>query len=419
MGVAVSVAISVSAPVSGDGSGGNPLTISAFDLTGAYVSSSPSANSFLKGNGAGNPASWAALTTAPTNPGDNGKVTVASAGDFVYVGGSATGQLLIWNNATPAWAAGNDIGAQNLTTTGGFIANDGTNGFLRLGLASGSGAGAASAASAGQIRGARGTNGFIFNIRNNGDTADLVAISSDTASGPTLNIGSTAASGFVTVIAAPTAGTVTLRVGSSAAQVQLANGTFAIGVAATNFSGVANTTLGMSITASATAFNFNITGQATSAVGGTGGPIIITGGVTSGASGTRTGGFVSLISGAGQSQGGDLRMVFGTGAGATTIGNFSFGGTTANTAWNSMAGGSFIADRGAAPTGNPTAGYYLWSETGGLPSWRNVAGDIMIWTLTSANSATAGGVIAIPATCIEFLTVNYKGNVRKVALFAA
>ena len=78
----------------------------------------------------------------------------------------------------------------------------------------------------------------------------------------------------------------------------------------------------------------------------------------------------------------------------------------------------FVADRTTAPTGNPTGGGFQWSETGGLPAWRTVAGNVVIFTSTSAATATAGGGAVIPATVSEFLTINFNGNVRKIALYA-
>jgi hypothetical protein len=44
-------------------------------------------------------------------------------------------------------------------------------------------------------------------------------------------------------------------------------------------------------------------------------------------------------------------------------------------AWNSMQGGMFIANRIAAPTGNPTGGGYIYSESGAL-KWRGSAGTV-------------------------------------------
>jgi hypothetical protein len=102
--------------------------------------------------------------------------------------------------------------------------------------------------------------------------------------------------------------------------------------------------------------------------------------------------------------------------GATTVRNMSF--FTAAPSFQSGDRCLFLTDRTAAPTGNPTGGFYQWSETGGLPSWRNAAGDVITWTLTSAAAAAAGAGALTPATVSEFMTINYKGNVRKIALYA-
>jgi hypothetical protein len=186
------------------------------DLTGARVATGP-ANSFLKGTGAGNV--WATLFTTPANPGDNGKVVLASAGDFSFLGGGATGNALIWNGA--AWAAGTDFGAQNLTTTAGFMGKS-TAAFLRLGLVAGSGAGVASSAATGQIRGSRGASGFAIRVRNQADTADLPTLLTDTISAePLLTIGGTGAGGFTVLIASPASGTVVLRAGASTSQLSV------------------------------------------------------------------------------------------------------------------------------------------------------------------------------------------------------
>ncbi len=125
--------------------------------------------------------------------------------------GSAVGQALIWGGA--AWAAGVDFGAQLLTTTGGFIGNAGS-AFLRLGLASGSGAGVASASATGNIRGARGANGFTINVRNNADSADQPVLRVDTtAPSPFAIIGGFNPSDLSTTIASPSSSFVQLACG--------------------------------------------------------------------------------------------------------------------------------------------------------------------------------------------------------------
>lgn len=89
---------------------------------------------------------------------------------------------MIWNGS--AWTSSTDFGANNLVTTGGYISNSAT-GFIRLGLAPGSGAG--SAASAGQIRLPNGGNVY---GRNAADTLDIRLIAWSPAGGDVLRIGS-------------------------------------------------------------------------------------------------------------------------------------------------------------------------------------------------------------------------------------
>jgi hypothetical protein len=89
--------------------------------------------------------------------------------------------------------------------------------------------------------------------------------------------------------------------------------------------------------------------------------------------------------------------------------------TTPN--YQSMSNGLYITDATTAPTGNPATGHFSWSNSG-VPAWRTSAGDICIWNLTTAATATAGGGAAVPATVSEFMTITYKGNTRKIPLFA-
>lgn len=78
---------------------------------------------------------------------------------------------------------------------------------------------------------------------------------------------------------------------------------------------------------------------------------------------------------------------------------------------------AFVGDRGSEPAANPVGGHIYWS-VGGVPAWRTAAGDIAIWSLTAAATAT-GGAASIPVLAVEYLTFTYNGNVRKIALFAA
>lgn len=50
----------------------------------AQFLNAPAANTFLKGNGVGVAASWAALLSTPANPGDDGKLWLAQSGDAAF-----------------------------------------------------------------------------------------------------------------------------------------------------------------------------------------------------------------------------------------------------------------------------------------------------------------------------------------------
>lgn len=264
------------------------------DLTGSRVVNGP-AGTFLAG---GSPNSWQTLFTAPANPGDTGKTVIASAGNFTYLGGSSTGQMLNWNGSS--WVAGVDFGALNPVTTTGFLANSST-GFIRLGLASGSGSSVASAASSGNIRGARGTNGFQLFVRNDGDTADIAVLATDTV-GSALNISNTTAGSLSTIIAAPSAGSITFRVGSSSTQVQLT--TAAISTLIPIFSFFSSVTSPI------------IQQQSTSTNSAVGHKLVINAQDCTGT--TATGGAFDIRPGSGTSAGGLLRLMSGGGAISST-----------------------------------------------------------------------------------------------------
>lgn len=144
------------------------LTYGAATLTNlTQVAASTATNQFLKGNGAGVPNSWAALSASPANPGDDGKVAIAAAGDFVY-------QLLTDSNVSlTAAIAGTKVfpnfGSQDITTTGSLLAA--STSFIRLGdVAAGVGT---RAATTGVVRL---TSVGTFVWRNNADTADVIGI---------------------------------------------------------------------------------------------------------------------------------------------------------------------------------------------------------------------------------------------------
>lgn len=130
---------------------------------------------------------------APVDVTDDNKVAIASGGTLSFA-------LLANAQVDPAAAiAGSkinpDFGAQNVTTTGGFIGNSGSS-FLRLGLVAGSGAGVASAASVGGIRLPRGDGaGAKIYGRSDDDTTDTVLFQWNSST-PRIVIGD--ATGFAT-----------------------------------------------------------------------------------------------------------------------------------------------------------------------------------------------------------------------------
>jgi len=259
-------------------------------LIGTRVTVGP-ANSFLASDGISN--QWLPQFTGPANPGDNGKVVIASAGNFTYFAGSVLGQALTWNSGTNTWEASTDFGANAVTTTGSVVVNNGA-GFMRLGLAPGSGGvGFASAAATGTIRGARGTNGFVISIRNNLDSGDISVMSTDTVAG-TLTVGSTGAGGFGASLAAPSASSADIRAGSI--------------VCAVSSSGFACTGLNIQFNASVASGTFRINTNATNGV--TGVVLNIAGQDCSGT--TTNGGALNIRPGQGTSSSGLGRLNEGT-----------------------------------------------------------------------------------------------------------
>jgi hypothetical protein len=323
----------------------------AIDLTGARVVNGP-ANTFLAG---GTPNSWQTLFTAPTTPTQDGFVTIASAGNFTYLSPGTAGNML--NSNGSAWVAGVDFAALSPVTTAGFLANSAT-GFVRLGLVAGSGAGVASAASGGNIRGARGANGFLIEIRNDGDTGDLTLLATDTTATPSVTLGSTAVGGLNPIIVSPAAGSVTIRAGSSATQIQLTTTSFAWGLAAVGWSSaVASPVLAQTTNVAASQTGQKTTYRAQNCTGA-----------------TSTGGAADFGPGSGTTAAGKGRLI--TGGGALAV--------TQRLAWDdtgmALYGGATVAQ--AARVGQAT------NSTGVTPGGSD---------RTMADVTTAG--LADPAKC--------------------
>jgi hypothetical protein len=214
--------------------------------------------------------------------------------------------------------------------------------------------------------------------------------------------------------------TASLSLSSTGAGVTITAGAVRIGKASLLFStSVVNPDFGPEAKSTAgTAFDVHGQGSSGAVVAG---PIEVHGGDNSNAgAGTHTGGKAIFRGGdntsaSGTPVGGDCQVRPGKGAGGQA-GNLELMGTA----------GSFQGAKNCVvwdvvqtePTGNPSANQlFVWVEANGHLTWRTPNGDIVRWTSTTAAAATAGGV-ALPLTCSEFLTLNYNGNVRKIALFA-
>jgi len=182
---------------------------------------------------------------------------------------TVAGQPLIYDGTSLAF--GNpDFAALSPTTTAGFVANSAT-GFIRLGLAAGSGAGVASAASVGHIRGPRGTfrsaggTGLSITGRRGDDLADVDLFGWDSTAA-SVGIGGTGVTN-VDLFA------------SSTWRLRNAAGTTIHAFSATSFNGslstyrINNTTGSDSAwsyeaTASATGFSWSFAGQNAATTGG-------------------------------------------------------------------------------------------------------------------------------------------------------
>lgn len=120
-------------------SAGN-LIYGAIDPTVLTVfAASTGTGQYLQGNGPGVAASWVTAITAPANSADDGKMPRASAGNFVYFGGTANDVMLFsgsqWGPGTIANANVGVGAAINCTKTDGNFGavNVVTTGFVTIG----------------------------------------------------------------------------------------------------------------------------------------------------------------------------------------------------------------------------------------------------------------------------------------------
>lgn len=219
-------------------------------------------------------------------------------------------------------------------------------GYLSLGTAPGSGPTATAAT--GTLRGPR---DFTFNVRNNGDSADIELFAYSSGANAL-----TVASNSVLTLGGHTS--VALRVNSSS-RVIVSSTDVSVFVPAMRYaSTVAAPAFGQSTTAAATVTGqpFEIHAQDCSGTTSvTAGKMNVRAGDATGGSGTRNGG----------------AMLLRAGRGATSDGNIAFHADPAS--WNGMGRGLFVGNRSAAPTGNPADGGYLYAESGDI-YWRSSGG---------------------------------------------
>ena len=102
---------------------------------------------------------------------------------------------------------------------------------------------------------------------------------------------------------------------------------------------------------------------------------------------------------------GPVQLIPGLGSGTgCQAGNIEFFGSSGSAQDNAMAFGIYQKDRTAIPTGNPTnSGFYHYSDTGGLPTWRTAAGNTFQITAVGSATASAGGGAAVPLTVLGFV----------------
>lgn len=182
--------------------------------------------------------------------------------------------------------------------------------------------------------------------RNAANSADLGVINLDSSN--VVNLGNSVGQTTVNMLS-----TLTLQTGGTA-RFTFINGTFAFASTAVSPIIQQSSTSSNSVTCAPFVLNAQ-DGSGTTTV--TGGKMTVRAGNATGASGTRNGGDLVLL----------------TGTGATINGNMSL--LTEASSYQSMANGIFVANSTAAPSANPTGGGYLYVVSGAL-TWRGSSGTI-------------------------------------------
>ena len=174
--------------------------------------------------------------------------------------------------------------------------------------------------------------------------------------------------------------------GTSRLTLEPSGTTISFGVAAVQFeTGVGNITINQAAETGAGVNGDSLTIAAQDSTGTgskTGGAMIIQAGGATG--GTDTGGDLDIRGGAGDVGG---NVLIKGGAGSTTDGNVAMHILPAS--WQAMEGGMFLADRVAAPTADPAAGGYMYSESG-AGKWRGPSGTITTFGLADPHCPTCG-----------------------------
>ena len=90
--------------------------------------------------------------------------------------------------------------------------------------------------------------------------------------------------------------------------------------------------------------------------------------------------------------------------------------TTAAPNWQSMDRGLFIGNADTAPSGNPSAGHFYYSNSG-VPTWRNSSGVVFLFSQATGgenltNNVTAGGTDGTIADFAAVLYATDAGTIR-------
>ena len=364
------------------------ITLSKIAQSGAATNQYP----------AWNGTAWAPVTplASPANPGDNSKVPVVLAGNFVYqfvtnaqvdpaaaiavskLAVGTAGQALITTAGGTAAAWSNDFVAASLLTTGSFVGQS-TTAFFQIGTTA---AGAGQSALSGNFRLFQGATGKARTTL----VTDVFIWDWGVTAADTFTLGSTVGTGALRLAAN---GPITMTPGA---------GTYTFRPARFDLTGLT----GIQATQGTAAFLIEIADI--NSLLPVGARMTIKGQGSTFGTGSSVGGAVQLLPGvvtSGQN------------------GNVEFFGSSGTAGDNSLAGGIYQKDRQGAPASGPlNSGFYHWSDTGGLPTWMTAAGNTLRFDVLSSTTAT-GGAIAPPALVVEFMTFTFKGNTRKIGLFAA